>query len=247
MKVDRNPAYITPNWQVPSHVKAISTTRIGGFSGGMYDSNNLALHVDDNKVNVLANRKRLCEKLMLPSEPFWLNQTHSTVVTSPVEKTPEADAMFSDKPNQICVVLTADCLPILICDKDGHQVAAIHAGWRGLLNGIIENTLQRFSVEGESLTVWFGPAISVKAFEVGDDVRDAFINQNGDNRGAFVKLNANKWLANLYELARIRLRRKKVNSIFGGEYCTFLNDELFYSYRRDKICGRMASLIWLDN
>lgn len=246
MKPSNLQRIITPDWQMPSHVKAFCTTRINGVSGGNYASNNLALHVDDDKESVITNRQQLVKHYNLPSEPVWLNQIHSTRVSTPTTKLVEADAAYSNQPDQICVVLTADCLPLLVCDNEGREIAAIHAGWRGLLNGIIEKTLQKFSVGRDSISVWLGPAIGPSVFEVGADVRDVFIEQDERAQSAFKKRETGKWLANIYALAKIRLDKEHITSVFGGKYCTFTDDELFYSYRRDKNCGRMASLIWLD-
>ncbi len=237
--------YILPDWPVPPQIKAVSTTRLGGESKGAYLSNNLATHVGDNETHVMNNRNRLNQKLKLPSEPLWLNQTHSTVVVDAASRQTNGDACYSHQPGEVCVVMTADCLPILLADKQGRQVAAIHAGWRGLLNGIIEQTVQRFSGDSGDIIAWLGPAIGPGAFEVGADVRDLFIEDNLDNLQAFRQCTSDKWLANIYQLARIRLEALSINSIFGGDFCTFSDESRFYSYRRDKVCGRMASLIWI--
>ena len=243
---------IVPDWALPSHVKAFSTTRSSGVSQGVYCSNNLALHVGDSEVDVLKNRALLCENYVLPSEPHWLNQTHSTKIVK-VEKRVEpnqlpinADASFSMKRHEVCVVMTADCLPVLLCDKSGTQVAAIHAGWRGLLNGIIEKTRQEFSMHGKDIIAWLGPAIGSNAFEVGPEVRDSFLEKDSSASIAFQSHKKDKWLADIYMLARLRLNRCGIEAVYGGDFCTFSDETLFYSYRRDGVCGRMASLIWLD-
>ncbi len=244
------PKIIIPDWPAPEHVKAFSTTRFGGVSHGAYESNNLALHVGDNEPDVLKNRALLEANFNLSSTPFWLNQTHTTTVVEVGDKERGADASVSRKVGDVCAVMTADCLPILLCDAQGEQVAAIHAGWRGLLNGIIENTLQCFSVDGRDIIAWLGPAIGPAAFEVGDEVKDFFVRRDSAALNAFQPQTENKWLANIYELAKLRLKKAGVESIFGGEFCTFhdvINDtSLFYSYRRDNVCGRMATLVWLD-
>jgi len=250
MKPDTSEQIILPDWQVPAQVKAFSTTRAGGVSGGVYSSNNLALHVGDNKSDVLKNRallrKKRCKNARLPAEPFWLNQTHTTTVVNVAESETDADASYSKNPGEVCVVMTADCLPVLLTDKQGRQVAAIHAGWRGLLNGVIENALTQFSAVGSDIVAWLGPAIGPKAFEVGAEVRDGFVEQNIDVLPAFRQCSEDKWLANIYALARMRLKDCGVTAIYGGDYCTYHDEPLFYSYRRDKTCGRMATLIWLD-
>lgn len=251
MKHDNSSFIITPDWQVPEHVKSFSTTRLGGVSQGRFSSNNLALHVNDKESDVLKNRALLCENYHLPAEPLWLNQTHSTIVVEAdlsrdANIVLEADASFSTKKSAVCVVMTADCLPVLLCDKSGTQVAAVHAGWRGLLNGVIENTLEQFTVEGRDIVAWLGPAIGPKAFEVGTEVRDLFINHDLDALRAFRQCNDEKWLADIYELARMRLMSFGVSDIYGGDFCTFSDEDSFYSYRRDQTCGRMATLIWLD-
>ncbi|MDH3327390.1 MAG: peptidoglycan editing factor PgeF [Gammaproteobacteria bacterium] len=250
MKAGNSSPIILPDWQVPSHVKAFSTTRSGGVSRGAFGSNNLASHVNDDKADVLKNRALLREKYELPSEPFWLNQTHSIRIVEAgiggAGDLVDADASFSHKAGEVCAVMTADCLPILLCDREGRQVAAIHAGWRGLLNGIIEETVQQFTLNGGDIVAWLGPAIGPKAFEVGPEVRDLFIDFDLDALQSFRQCTENKWLANIYELAKLRLKSCGVASIYGGDYCTFSDESTFYSYRRDNVCGRMATLIWLD-
>jgi len=255
MPADKKSAILTseviqPDWQLPDNVRAFCTTRVGGVSKGEYCSNNLALHVDDAESDVLENRLRLSEKFAMPSQPIWLNQVHSTMVADASTDMPndeiEADASYTNQKGIVLSVMTADCLPILLCDKSGTQVAAVHAGWRGLLDGIIENAVNRFSVKGPDVVAWLGPAIGPLAFEVGADVRDGFVEKDLDAIQAFRLCSEHKWLANIYQLARQRLNNMGIESIFGGDFCTFTDEERFYSYRRDKVCGRMASLIWLD-
>jgi YfiH family protein len=186
--------------------------------------------------------------LRLPNEPIWITQTHSTIV---IEATPEnreknADASFTQEPNCICAVLTADCLPILLCNKEGTQVAAIHAGWRGLANGIVESTLNAFEPSA-GLFAWLGPAIGPQKFEVGKDVYDSFTHKHPEAQQAFLAIAENMWLADLYALAKMRLASEGVQHIFGGNFCTYTEENLFFSYRRDKgKTGRMASLIWIS-
>lgn len=257
--------YIQPQWSAPKNVRAYVTTRVNGFSHASFSSFNLAAHVGDDEMAVLKNRRKLRDDLSLPNEPCWLNQQHTTnviEVTSPEIinnfATP-ADAAFTCMPNHICVALTADCLPLLLCDKRGTLVAAIHAGWRGLADGIVETTLREIAaktgVSAGELLIWLGPAIGVHAFAVGEEVFCAFT-ESGDKMcdkmsvATFVRVAVDKWLANIYALAKIRLMRCGVlpENIFGGDFCTFHNSELFFSYRRDGgITGRMASLIWLES
>ena len=249
--------FITPCWPAPANVKALSTTRIGGISLGHYAGLNLALHVDDDSALVWQNRQVLVRAAGLPCMPVWLEQVHSTTVvdlaglgqTSDAEfvtDAPIADASVSHVHEQVCVVMTADCLPLLVCDKAGTQVAAIHAGWRGLLDGVIEQTLAQLSAPRSELLVWLGPAISQAHFQVGDEVRAAFVAHDSQAETAFVA-DGERWLANLYLLARQRLQALGVASqdIYGGEYCTYKQAELFYSYRREPQTGRQASLIYL--
>jgi polyphenol oxidase len=241
--------FLQPNWPAPRNIRACTTGRMGGFSQTPFDQFNLAAHVGDNNEHVQANRARLKDQLALVNEPIWIEQTHSTSVVNatPENRNREADASYSDQPQQICVVLTADCLPILVCDTEGTHVAAIHAGWRGLLNGIIENTLAALPIPANELLVWLGPAISAANYEVGEEVRDAFVNHSPDAQGAFAPSPNQRWLADLYALAKIRLLKQGISHIYGGNLCTYADPLRFYSYRRDGAkTGRMASLIWID-
>lgn len=238
-----NDNFIFPNWNAPKNVHAVMTTRLGGVSKSPYDSFNLATHVDDNLEAVLENRRLLKTALNLPSEPFWLEQIHSNTVVEANNDfiLPKADASFTNKKNVVCVVMTADCLPVLMCSKDGEKIAAIHAGWRGLENGIISKTVE--ALKTKDLIVWFGAAIGANCFEVGDDVREAFLKKSADYSVGF-KENGSQWLADIYQLARIELAHLGITTVFGGEFCTVSDSELFYSYRREKQTGRMATLIW---
>lgn len=238
--------WITPNWPAPAHVHAATTLRSGGVSLAGFKSLNPAEHVNDQPEHVLTNRQYIKDMLALPSEPVWLQQTHSTYVVCADQTSvrPEADASYTTKKNVVCAVLTADCLPVLLCDKQGTQVAAIHGGWRGLLNGIIENTLLKMS--DSEILAWLGPAIGAQCFEVGDDVRSAFIDKSVQFSGAFKQQAKGKYLANIYHIASILLNQAGVRQIFGGNYCTVTDKERFYSYRRDAQTGRMASLIWMN-
>ena len=239
---------VRPDWEAPGSVRAISTTRVGGGSNAPFGSLNLAEHVGDDPETVRLNRGKLADGFGLPSEPVWLNQIHSTQVKrvnlAPV--TESADASWTDKPGVVCAVMTADCLPLLLCDHTGVRVAAAHAGWRGLLNGIIESTLEALAVPGSQLLAWMGPAIGPDAFEVGDEVRQAFVAVDPGAATAFQAKGDGKWLADLYALTSRRLRAQGVDRISGGEYCTYTDSDRFFSYRRDGVTGRMASLIWID-
>ena len=253
--------WIKPDWPVPAHVKAISTTRVGGSSQAPYDSLNLGTHVGDEQGTVLANRKELKDKLQLPSEPLWLEQVHSTVIANADDANPQlkADASFSCQQGNVCIVMTADCLPVLMTNKAGTVVAAAHAGWRGLNDGILEATITKMRAANlnagqnanqssdDDIIAWLGPAIGSENFEVGEEVREAFVKQHEASEQAFVNVVGNdKWLADIYLLARIRLAAMGVKDIYGGGLCTYEDQKRFFSYRREATTGRMASLIWLD-
>jgi len=243
---------ITPNWSAPAHIKAFSTTRLNGVSEGAFQGLNLGLHVEDDAHCVLENRQRLCTELELPSPLCWLNQTHSTQllnVTSDTKQGIEADASWTTQQEQACVVMTADCLPLLITDKQGSFVCAIHAGWRGLCDGIIEQSLthicNQLSIDSRDCIVWLGPCIGKTAFEVGPEVREQFIAQDALAIDAFT-VHQDRYLADLHQLARLRLAPFNVAEITASEHCTFSEADLFYSYRRDGQTGRLASLIYID-
>lgn len=236
---------IVPDWPAPPNVHVVQTTRLGGLSRAPYDSLNLGTHVGDNPLHVAENRQRLSD--VLPSEPIWMDQVHGTIVQDAALAScqPQADAAVARHVNTVCTVMTADCLPVLLCDAYGTVVAAAHAGWRGLSQGVIERTVQSMQVPGDQLLAWLGPAIGPKAFEVGDDVREVFVNQDAQASEAFEATEHGKWLADIYLLARQRLAALGVTRVYGGEYCTFHDASRFFSYRRDGACGRMASMIWL--
>ncbi len=238
---------ITPDWPAPSRVHALSTTRIGGFSQPPYDSLNLGDHVDDQPQSVLNNRARLVQQMGLPSSPHWLEQVHGCdVVEVGVDHSPIADASISRQPGQVIAVMTADCLPLLLCDKQGCCVAAVHAGWRGLLNGVIEAALDKMALPPTEILAWMGPAIGPTAFEVGDEVVDAFTQRDAASARHFKESRAGHKWANIYGLAHQRLTAKGVAFIGGGQCCTVSDPARFFSYRRDGVTGRMATLIWLD-
>lgn len=241
--------YIKPNWPAPINVKAYTTTRSSGVSKSPYDSFNFSLVTGDNPNDVLMNRKKLVQKLNLPQEPFWLKQEHTNIAvqieTNTLPTPVVADASFTRIAGTVPVVMTADCVPILVCDQKGTIVAAIHAGWKGIANGVIPATIEAMDTDPSQLLAWLGPAIGPKAFEVSQETYDVFCEKIPENISAFTQVN-DHFLANIYSLASISLRQAGVTKIYGGEYCTFTQKDLFYSYRRDgEKTGRMASLIWL--
>jgi YfiH family protein len=224
------------------------TTRAGGVSQGPYQSLNLGDHVADDNLCVVQNRALLSAALHLPAAPIWLNQIHGTnIVQLPYTgaDTPHADGCVSRSAGQVCAVMTADCLPILLCDNFGTVVAAAHAGWRGLAAGVIENTVNSMAVAPDELMAWLGPAIGPDAFEVGPEVVETFVEQQSEARHAFRQTSQHHWLADIYKLARLRLQKIGIHQVSGGEFCTYTDSERFYSFRRDKVTGRMAALIWL--
>lgn len=237
---------IAPDWPAPARVKSLMTTRDGGVSQAPWASFNLGDHVGDDPADVAANRARLRQQL--PAEPGWLKQVHSArVVGLGQEPNPEADAAFTHASGRVCAVLTADCLPVLFCDRAGSVVAAAHAGWRGLAGGVLEATVAAMKVPPGEVLAWMGAAIGPQAFEVGDEVRQAFIARHPEAAIAFVpQPTPGKWLADIYRLARICLGAAGVQAVYGGGHCSFSEAERFYSYRRDGVTGRMASLIWLE-
>lgn len=259
---------LTPQWAQPAGIMAGCTTRYGGVSQPPWQSLNLGDHCGDNAAHVAENRQRLAQTAGFPSEPVWLEQVHGNQVLQ-LDSTPphsrQADASWTDRSGVVCVVLTADCLPVLLCDRAGQQVAAVHAGWRGLCAGILERTVACFHGAPRHIMAWLGPAISAQAFEVGQDVRLAFMAHDQRAARAFRRcMNrdkdaADKYLADLYQLARWRLQDAGVTQIYGGDYCTYLQSDDFFSWRRDvsalhknavhkntgcKNTGRMASFIW---
>lgn len=233
---------LIPDWPAPGAVRALCTTRVGGASKAPYDKFNLAAHVGDAPEAVAKNRARLGILAQLPAEPCWLEQVHGDSVVRADRRDACADASYSQHAGEVCAVLTADCLPVLLCRQDGGAVAAVHAGWRGLLSGVIEQTVQ-VAGEGEWLA-WLGPAIGPQAFEVGRDVYDAFVAEDAQASAAFVPVRPGHYLADIYALARLRLARVGVEQVYGGQHCTYSDPQRFYSYRRDGVTGRMASLIW---
>lgn len=242
--------WIAPDWPALPQVRACTTTRSGGMSDYPFDSLNLADHVGDDPIRVAANRRRLEELLGLPAPPAWLQQVHGVEVahltTSRLDSPPRADAAITRERGVACAVLTADCLPVLLCDQQGTQVAAVHAGWRGLAEGVLEATVQAMAVSGDRLLAWLGPAIGAHAFEVGEEVRAAFYSRDPWCGDAFRPARDGHWGADLYALARRRLHTLGITAVYGGGWCTYSDARRFYSYRRDGETGRMASLIWLS-
>lgn len=239
---------LVPDWPAPATVRALSTTRLGGVSHGSYASLNLAQHCGDDAQAVAENRQRLQTLLNLAHPPLWLNQVHGTrvVALEQAQGLESADAATSHSHGRACVVMTADCLPVLLCNRAGTLVAAAHAGWRGLVGGVLEATVAALPCAASELLVWLGPAIGPQAFEVGDEVRAAFIAHDAAASTCFQPSPTGRWLADLYHLARQRLAAVGVSAVYGGGRCTFSEAEYFHSYRRDGAhSGRMASLVWL--
>jgi YfiH family protein len=241
-----NKDWLVPEWPAPENIHAATTLRTGGVSASAYASLNPALHVGDKTEKVTENRQIIKNMLSLPSEPVWLNQIHSNLVIDAAksEALQQADASYTKEPGIICTVMTADCLPLLVCDTDGTCVAAIHAGWRGLLAGVIANTIQ--ALQKQNLMVWLGPAIGPECFEVGAEVRDVFVSKSASFISAFKEQEHDRWLADIYQLARTELSIVGIDKIYGGGFCTVTEQARFYSYRRDKETGRMATLIWRE-
>ena len=253
--------FIRPDWVASPQLRAAFTLRSGGASGVPWQSLNVGAHVGDDPLAVRQNRARVRDALELPAEPLWLEQVHGNAVhlaqsgTAPVTP-PRVDAVVTRDADVVLAIMVADCLPVLLCACDGSAVGVAHAGWRGLAGGVIESALQGLSALGTPATqvmAWLGPAISGARFEVGAEVRAAFLDHASDDAGAFVqhqtdgqkRSGGEKYLANLYALARARLRRAGVSRVYGGGFCTYLDRARFFSYRRDGRTGRMASLIWL--
>ena len=244
------PEFLQPRWPAPAGVRAAMTTRAGGVSTGAFASFNLATHVGDDPAAVAENRRRLREALALPAEPAWLEQVHGPrVAILPGFAGAPADAAVAFTPGSVCAVLVADCLPVFLASRDGDRVGIAHAGWRGLASGVVEATVAALGGEPGRLVAWLGPAIGPRAFEVGAEVRDAFLAHDGGCDGAcggsFRPGREGRWLADLPALARRRLAAAGVGAVTGGEYCTYSDPTRFYSYRRDGATGRMAALAWL--
>lgn len=243
------PEWITPDWPAPPQVKAAATLRTGGVSEGPFSSLNLGSHVGDAPAAVAENRRLLRRALALPAEPTWLNQVHGVNVVDAEESstsTPTADASVARGAGVVCVVMTADCLPVLFCDRQGKRVAAAHAGWRGLAGGVLGATIKALDVSPSQLMAWLGPAIEQDAFEVGDEVREQFVKLDAGNVAAFQTNARGRWQADLYQLARNELARLGVAAVHGGGFQCFADSKRFFSYRRESRTGRTATLVWLS-
>lgn len=245
-----SPDWIEPDWPAPVRVRALVTTRHGGVSAAPYASMNLGAHVGDSPQAVAHNRAVL--RACLPAEPLWLDQVHGVEVveaSAAIEGRGviRADASVATRPGTICAVMTADCLPVLFCDDAGTVVAAAHAGWRGLAAGVLDATVARMGVAPARIIAWLGPAIGPQAFEVGDEVRQVFVAADSAAARAFMPGgNPGKWFADLFLLARLRLAAAGVGQVFGGNVCTYADPLRYFSYRRDGVTGRLASLVWLS-
>ncbi len=238
--------WIKPDWPVAANVHAAVTLRTGGASQGRYSSLNPAQHVNDDPSIVAENRRLMMQMLNLPAEPVWLDQVHGNrvVKADQVTRSEKADASYTDQPGTVCAVLTADCLPVLLASTDGKKVAVIHGGWRGLLSGVISQSIK--ALDTNKLIAWLGPAIGPDCFEVGREVRTKFVQKSTAYGDAFKQHGQDKFMADIYKLAAIELAIMGITDVYGGEYCTMTDKERFYSYRRDGETGRMATLIWRD-
>jgi uncharacterized protein, YfiH family len=247
-----NLQFVRPQWPAPEKVRAFVTTRMGGGSQPPYDAFNLAGHVGDSPNQVAANRQALGTALNLPNEPLWLAQEHTVDAIhwqgQTYPRPPVADASWTHQSGQVCCVMTADCLPVLVTNRSGSVAAAVHAGWRGLLNGVVANAIQQLPDEPKNLLAWIGPAISQRYFEVGADVYDGFLQRNHEHAAYFTHASEDgKWYADLPGLAEFELRALGVPEVVQSGLCSYHDESLFYSYRRDGQTGRMATLIWLED
>ncbi|MBV9696518.1 MAG: peptidoglycan editing factor PgeF [Gammaproteobacteria bacterium] len=242
----REPAFLTPDWPAPRNVHAAFSLRGGGASAGRYASLNLGAHVGDTPEAVADNRRRLARALALPAEPAWIEQVHGIGVRELSAPGPApADALIARSPGEVAVIQVADCLPVLLAAGDGSAVAAAHAGWRGLAAGVIEATVAALAVPPGRLLAWLGPVIGPQHFEVGEEVRAAFLAREPADAEAFTPNVRGRWQCDLAQLARARLRRLGVTALYGGSWCTYADPVRFFSHRREAPCGRMAALIWL--
>jgi YfiH family protein len=247
----RNPFLIRPKWAAPARVRAFVTTRLlpSGTDGSKapFKAFNLADHVGDDPAQVRRNRDLLRQHIQLPAEPCWLKQVHgNTVIEAAAAQPVQADASYTAKTNTVCAVLTADCLPLLLCDREGTTVAAVHAGWKGLHNGVITRAVQALPVRPASLLAWLGPAIGPRAYEIDKPVYEQFMDQNPAYATAFTPTYSGHWRFDLYRIARMQLEACGIEDIYGGDRCTHTESGVFYSYRREGETGRMASLIWIQ-
>ncbi len=240
-------AFVLPEWPARETIGALTTTRRGEHRPGPYGGFNLALHVGDDPEAVLANRGALVSRLGLPRSPCWLHQVHGARVIDAADAgaDPEADGAWTSVPGVACAVLSADCLPILLCDRAGTRVAALHCGWRGIAKGVIAAGIAALARPPDGLLAWLGPAIGAGRYEVDEPVRDAFTASSGCLAEAFSPSRPGHWHLDLYRAAHLSLGTLGVRAVYGGGYCTHAEPDRFYSHRRDGTTGRMASLIWL--
>lgn len=240
--------WLKADWPAPPWISAGTSTRLGGASNVPFDSLNMAMHVGDDPESVDKNRKRVCELLNLPSQPVWLNQKHgNTIITNPLHPVSiAADGSYTNQKGIVCTVMTADCIPLLISNKAGKEIAAVHIGWRGLCSGIISSAIELFRDSPANLLAWIGPHISTDHYEVGDEVRNACAALDDSTVTGFVRNQNRRWQADLEEITRIILTKNGISSIFSAGHCTFSENHLFFSYRRNYKTGRMASFIWMD-
>jgi len=241
-----HPDWIAPDWPVDTRVRSLITTRDGGVSSGKFASLNLSLRVGDDPRCVARNRAIL--RTCLPAEPAWVTQVHGTAVVDAGRATPdaEADGVVTRIPGEVCAVMTADCLPVLLSDRAGKTVGIAHAGWRGLAGGIIENVVRAMAASPRDLIAYIGPGIGARRYEVGEDVRKAFVGRDPAAASSFEPRQNGTYFADLRDLARRRLAAAGVAEVYGGEFCT-ASEGRFFSFRRDRTTGRMASLIWLED
>lgn len=241
--------WLAANWPAPAWIKAGTTCIGSGFSQAPYASLNLAEHVGDNIEQVEQNRNLLQQELHLPAPPLWLKQVHDNTVIESDDWHPgiAADGCTTHKPGIVCAILTADCLPLLLCDEQSRQIAAIHVGWRGLCQNIVDSAISRFSSDHDKILAWTGPHIHQQYYEVGEDVRTACLQACPGVDHAFVRNKKGHWLASLETLVHHQLMNKGISMIFSSNRCTFAQEDNFFSYRRNKVTGRMASLIWMES
>jgi polyphenol oxidase len=256
-----SPGLLLPEWPAPAGVRAAFTLRTGGVSAAPYDSLNIGAAIGDSPEAVAENRRRVAQALRLPGEPRWLEQVHGSQVVTlggvaavdsvgassfvAAEDVPKGDASVVVGPGRVCAIRVADCMPVLFAARDGSAVGAAHAGWRGLAGGVLEATVERLGVPASQLIAWMGPAIGQANFEVGDEVRAAFMATDPDAASAFLPNARGRWQCDLYTLARRRLAAMGVAGVYGGGWCTFADTERFFSFRRNAQTGRMAALIWI--
>ncbi len=242
-----NKLWLWADWPAPKCIRAGTSIRTGGHSKIPFNNLNLAQHVGDNPADVKKNRKTLINYLKLQSEPVWLNQIHSSHIISidSASKNRDADGSFTTRQNNICAILTADCVPVLFCNKNGTKIAAIHAGWKGICNGIIENAIKTFS-DSETILVWIGPCISSKHYEISKDVYESCLNHSSMLKSAFDQTNVDHWHCDLVRIVKIILQNAGIGAIYECNLCTYKMDELFFSYRRESNTGRTASMIWME-